>query len=39
LPTNGTELLTAGADILAVIGGIFDQTPYQSALAYQALFK
>lgn len=39
LPTNGAELLTAGADILAVIGGIFDQTPYQSALAYQALFK
>jgi len=39
LPSNGAELLTAGADMLAVIGGIFDQSPYQSALAYQALFK
>jgi thiamine-phosphate pyrophosphorylase len=39
LPSNGAELLSAGADMLAVIGGIFDQTPYQSALAYQDLFK
>jgi thiamine-phosphate pyrophosphorylase len=39
LPTNGTELLAAGADLLAVIGGIFTETPYQSTLAYQALFK
>lgn len=39
LPSNGSELLAAGANILAVIGGIFDETPYQSALAYQALFK
>ncbi|MCF7972010.1 MAG: thiamine phosphate synthase [Methylococcaceae bacterium] len=39
LPGNGAKLLTAGADMLAVIGGIFDQAPYQSALAYQALFK
>jgi len=39
LPSNGAELLAAGADMLAVIGGIFDQAPYQSALAYQALFK
>jgi len=39
LPSNGAELLTAGADMLAVIGGIFDQAPYHSALAYQALFK
>lgn len=39
LPENGTELLNAGADLLAVIGGIFTATPYQSALAYQALFK
>ncbi|MBE0469529.1 MAG: thiamine phosphate synthase [Methyloprofundus sp.] len=39
LPSNGAELLAAGADMLAVIGGIFDQAPYQSVLAYQALFK
>jgi len=39
LPCNGAELLTAGAGMLAVIGGIFDQAPYQSTLAYQALFK
>ncbi len=39
LPGNGAELLAAGADMLAVIGGIFDHAPYQSALAYQALFK
>ncbi|BCG64407.1 MAG: thiamine-phosphate pyrophosphorylase [Methyloprofundus sp.] len=39
LPANGTELLAAGADLLAVIGGIFTETPYQSTLAYQALFK
>ena len=39
LPDNGAELLDAGADLLAVIGGIFTSTPYQSTLAYQALFK
>ncbi len=39
LPENGAELLTAGADLLAVIGGFFTETPYQSTLAYQALFK
>lgn len=39
LPTNGAELLAAGADLLAVIGGVFNATPYQSALAYQSLFK
>ncbi|OQK17402.1 thiamine-phosphate synthase [Methyloprofundus sedimenti] len=39
LPDNGAELLNAGADLLAVIGGIFNTTPYQSALAYQGLFK
>ena len=39
LPDNGAELLTAGADLLAVIGGIFTDSPYQSALAYQALLK
>ena len=39
LPDNGAELLNAGADLLAVIGGIFTPTPYQSTLAYQPLFK
>ena len=39
LPDNGTELLDAGADLLAVIGGVFSTTPYQSTLAYQTLFK
>ena len=38
LPENGAQLLTAGADLLAVIGGIFDHQPEQSARAYQALF-
>jgi len=37
LPSNGAELLEAGADILAVIGGVFTDTPYQSTLAYQDL--
>ncbi len=36
---NGAELLAAGADLLAVIGGLFDSQPEQSARAYQALFK
>ena len=39
LPDNGAQLLAAGADLLAVIGGIFDRQPEQSAQAYQALFK
>ena len=39
LPSNGGQLLKAGADFLAVIGGIFDQHPEQSAHAYQALFN
>lgn len=38
LPDNGAQLLAAGADLLAVIGGIFDHQPEQSARAYQALF-
>jgi thiamine-phosphate pyrophosphorylase len=38
LPENGGQLLAAGADLLAVIGGIFDHDPEQSALAYQSLF-
>jgi thiamine-phosphate pyrophosphorylase len=39
LPDNGGQLLEAGADLLAVIGGIFDDQPEQSARAYQALFS
>lgn len=39
LPENGEQLLNAGADLLAIIGGIFDREPEQSAKAYQALFK
>jgi len=39
LPENGAQLIAAGADLLAVIGGVFDDRPEQSARAYQALFK
>jgi len=38
LPENGAELLAAGADLLAVIGGLFESQPERSAWAYQALF-
>ena len=38
LPENSEQLLVAGADLLAVIGGIFDHQPEQSAKAYQTLF-
>ncbi|UOA10496.1 thiamine phosphate synthase [Methylobacter sp. S3L5C] len=38
LPENGAQLLTAGADLLAVIGGLFESQPEQAARAYQALF-
>lgn len=38
LPENGAQLLEAGADLLAVIGGIFGHEPEASARAYQALF-
>lgn len=38
LPENAGQLLTAGADLLAVIGGIFDHEPETAARAYQALF-
>jgi thiamine-phosphate pyrophosphorylase len=38
-PENGTQLLTAGADMLAVIGGLFDdQQPEMAANNYSALF-
>jgi len=39
LPENGQSLLAVGADILAVIGGIFTENPQQSAAAYHALFQ
>lgn len=39
LPNNGRQLLDAGADLLAVIGGIFDQEPETAARAYQTLFS
>jgi thiamine-phosphate pyrophosphorylase len=39
LPENGSLLLEAGADLLAVIGGLFDDQPERSAKAYRALFK
>ncbi len=39
LPDNGEQLLTAGADILAVIGGIFEHNPEQSAQSYMKLFN
>lgn len=38
LPENGGQLLAAGTDLLAVIGGVFDYEPEQSTLAYQHLF-
>lgn len=38
VPENAGQLLTAGADLLAVIGGIFDHEPEAAARAYQALF-
>jgi len=39
LPENGAGLLAAGADLLAVIGGLYDQAdPEQAARAYRALF-
>lgn len=39
LPENGGQLLAAGADLLAVIGGVFESRPEQSARAYQSLFN
>lgn len=38
LPENGKALLDAGADVLAVIDGLFAHAPEQSALTYQKLF-
>lgn len=39
LPSNGQTLLQAGADILAVIDGLFAHAPEQSAKDYLALFS
>lgn len=39
LPENGGQLLSAGADLLAVIGGLFDSEPEAAARAYQCLFN
>ena len=39
LPENGKQLLDAGADVLAVIGGLFDHDAEQSAKAYLKLFN
>lgn len=39
LPENGAQLVAAGADLLAVIGGLFEHRPEQSARAYQRLFS
>ncbi|NOQ35471.1 MAG: thiamine phosphate synthase [Methylococcaceae bacterium] len=38
LPENGGQLLNAGADLLAVIGGVFSENVRASAKAYQTLF-
>ena len=38
LPENGGQLIAAGADLLAVIGGVFDHEPQIAARAYQRLF-
>lgn len=39
LPDNGAQLLQAGANMLAVIGGVFDNDPEQSAKSYLPLFQ
>lgn len=39
LPENGGQLLAAGADLLAVIGGLFDNEPEAAARAFLALFN
>lgn len=38
LPENGQSLLEAGADLLAVIGGLFDHETEPAAKAYRYLF-
>jgi thiamine-phosphate pyrophosphorylase len=39
LPSNGHLLLNAGADVLAVIGGIFDHDPFTATQYYCRLFN
>lgn len=39
LPENGKQLLDAGANLLAVIGGVFDHEPEVAAQAYHVLFE
>lgn len=39
LPENGAQILQAGANLLAVIGGVFDNNPQQSAKSYLPLFQ
>lgn len=39
LPENGLSLLEAGADLLAVVGGLFDRDPEQSASRFKTLFE
>jgi len=38
LPENGGQLLAAGADLLAVIGGLFDVEPQHAAERFHTLF-
>lgn len=38
-PENGKQLIDAGADLLAVVGGLFDRDPEQSAKAFRTLFE
>lgn len=38
LPENGKQLIDAGADLLAVIGGVFDHEVQTAAAAYTQLF-
>ncbi len=39
LPENSRQLIDAGADVLAVIGGVFDNDPEQSTKAYLDFFQ
>jgi thiamine-phosphate pyrophosphorylase len=39
LPENGGQLLAAGADLLAVIGGIFDKEPEAACRAFLDVFS
>lgn len=39
LPENAEQLLSAGADVIAAIDGVFNQNPEQSAMAYAKFFN